>query len=349
MSQRTLSRLPPHVSAVVSLYSKAVARYSLYPSKPIQEYMQRTSGEHERFQNYKLRANAYNSHDFPPLVSKTIRPIFKAPLQVLPGEDVSTEELVASLFPNQLAATSPVFKESLHSHSHRTAKQNSDYTARIISALASYYSPFQAVPPVASLQNSVQWYRKLLQNTPIVLVLRKKHRLFSSSSLAQLDVGTVEMAQRVTRLGNTVAQDDEGVAATRSYHFTNLNTIDLFALALQEHVSNSTRLKDTIFASEPRFVDHDGNTVEKATVVEYLQHHPVHELIRTLGKYEQAEEMGQLLPFDMEYTSHHILTIEGPVVERNHQELLDMLDSSEFEVVAARISLQHPAIHQFFT
>lgn len=139
---------------------------------------------------------------------------------------------------------------------------------------------------------------------------------------------------------------------TRTYHFSDLFTYDLFNLAIKSEQVKKDDLQDIKWSeidkvSDPlvnsmnsekyKFINSRGEEVEENEVKEYIEAEGVEKLKTTE------------FPYDLEYNNFHILTIEEPVIKENHQELFNLVENSEFEVVGARLSLENDFINDFIT
>lgn len=341
MSKRELTKLPLHIFSMLKVYEKAsnVMRRT-YPDTKVKNFLQKTSDGYASFQNYKLlRSNSVNSGDFAYIMGDSIGPIFETPLDLGQLENLSTQELFK-------VETPSAFPDSIASSYRRTAKQLTDYEANITKTLSSHYTPKQFVPPVESIQNSYKWYTKLLHQTPVFFVLRKPSRLYSESSLIQLDKPYTDLKRQVASLGNKFSHQDPSIV--RNYHFTHLTTTDLFKLAIQHKESpgkaSQDKLIELLDARNEVFFTEAFEKVQEQEIIDYNMAHPLSAILPRLND----SRVEDVFPYDLNYTNYYLLCIEEDVLQNNHDELFDAIEESEFELLAGRFSLLNPSINDFF-
>lgn len=333
MSRTALAKLPVHVRCALNLYERECSR-----SNPINHIMrlhvQKTSPDYVNFSGGKLRTSVYNKDDFLPLIGESIKPIFDSNLILDDFEDLSTDQLFIDLV-----------DDSIVSKSLRTTKQTSDFTAKIITSFASHYSPRRKIPYKESLQGVYKWFTKLLLDTPVILVLKQKNILYSDSSIEQINKPVLDMREAITELCN----NEFPFSPERSYHFTELSYIDLFQLAIKAQGKKKDSLVEVLnteknieWLTSMEVSDVGENTyVQENQVKRYVEENP------ELVKQSIEIPIGEIFPYDISYNDFYLVTIEAPVIERNHEQLLEIIANSEFELVAARMSLGNDLISLF--
>lgn len=374
MSNYTLSRLPDHILHIFKIYERASNNALPYKNARIKNYLQRTTPEYYNFQRNKLLTDnsgigKFNPNDFPPIISTLIKPIFEGPLELGGLENMRTEDIfkqhqdkkVARETDDNISDFTPII-----SSASRTTKNFSDYQAQIASSFAAYFRPYRSVPNVNLIKNSFQWYQRLLNNTPIIFVLRQTNRLFSESSLSQVNKPLNDFKRAVSLLQNNFA--DESDKNIRNYHFTDLSTVDLFSLAnkSQRHFQSDKdfdslfatadwktqnnvhdKLSEALLANKSvEMTDQSFNTVN-VSPHEIISKFPLHKVLKEL-EYTNVREA---FPYDIKYHDYHLLTIENPIMQEDHSELLNILDTykDSFEIISVRMGLNNQTINDFFS
>lgn len=321
---------------MLQLYQQKSIQESVYPNNEVQKYLRKASREYSNFQQYKLiRNHSYNEEDFPKILAHSLRPIFAQPIKQSDLESIDTKDLFKV----------PVEDDSITSKSRDVAKRYSDYQAKVVKTVVTHYTPHTSVPDSQSIINSFKWYLKLVENTPLFIIVKADNRLFSDSSINQYDKPVQDMKNEVKKL-----QDPN---ATRSYHFTDLTTYDLFNLAVktQNHTGYKKvrnvpdALVNRLNASKhTQVVDRYLQPIEEKEVRYFFERHPIRNLVKELDR----KLIKEIFPFDLEYSSYYLLCIEDTVIEQDHGKLFDLLENSPFEVVGARLSLSNNLISKFF-
>jgi len=374
MSNFTLSRLPDHILHIFKIYERASNNILPYKSPRIKKYLQRTTPEYYNFQRNKLLASnsnhgKFNPNDFPPLISKLIKPIFEGPLELGGLEDVRTQDIFkqdqnkkdARETDENISEFTPII-----STTSRTTKNFTDYQAQIASSFAAYFNPYQSVPNVKLIKNSFQWYQRLLNNTPIIFVLRQTNRLFSEASLSQVNKPLNDLKKAVLLLQNSFTDGDE--KSIRNYHLTDLSTVDIFSLANKsQHYFQSDKDFDKLFETtdwksqnkvhdklsealllnkKVELTDQSFNAV-KVSPHEIISKYPLRKVLKEL-EYANVRDV---FPYDVKYHDYYLLTIENPIIQDDHSELLKILDEykDSFEIISVRLGLNNQTINDFFS
>ena len=374
MSNYTLSRLPDHILHIFKIYERASNNALPYKNVRIKNYLQRTTPEYNNFQRQKLLTDKsekgkFNPNDFPPIISTLIKPIFEGSLDLGELENMRTEDIFKQhqdkKEPRETDNNEVDFTPIISSAS-RTTKNFTDYQAQIASSFAAYFSPYRSVPKVNLIKNSFQWYQRLLNNTPIIFVLRQTNRLFSESSLSQVNKPLNDFKTAIMLLQNSFA--DESDKTIRNYHFTDLSTVDLFSLAnkSQRHFQSdkdfeklfasadwktennvNDKLSEALVANKSvELTDRSFNTVN-VSPHEIINKFPIHKVLKEL-EYTNVREV---FPYDIKYHDYHLLTIENPIIQDDHSKLLNILEAykNSFEIISVRMGLNNQVINDFFS
>lgn len=374
MSLETLKRLPLYLRQLLRIYEKGTTRLSVNKDSNVKGFLRKTSDEYGNFQAYKLiRENEFNHRDFPPAVAKSLEPLFNTRLQLTDLEKLSTRDL----FRKDVFSTITDEDDSIHSSYSRTTTSTTDFQAKIITTLAAQVSPFLSVPKQLSIEKSFKWFVKLLQSTPVFLILKQRSRLFSEGSLNQYDMPFNSLKTKVTEISNRKAEEvasrevesQNSSEIYRNYHLTDLLRIDLFNLAIKsqtdfdnhpisqfEDILNGLRWKevnqrkdklcDLLTESQNvQLVDKTFSNVELRNFKHFIE---TKNIWKTLATSKESD-VRSLLPFDLTYNNYYLLCIENLVLDSDHSQVLEAVSKSDFEVIAARISLQNSDIINFFT
>lgn len=361
MSKHTVSRIPSHVLQILRTYELVSTKTSSYRDKYINEYIKTSNSGYQHFHRSKLfRHNEYREKDFSYIERKHVGILFEKRLDLGDIESLSTQDIFTS--PKTLTMEDPIYPNYFN-----TPKQSTDYYAKLLTLFASHYTPYVSVPPVETVINSFRWYLKLLSNTPVFFVLRQRNRLFSDSSLNQLNKPLSDLKESVRKLGNAFVSGVNDDTATRNYHLTDLATTDLLQVAIKnnerfmgieigtfeeimqsinwaEYHKKSDSLIEAIAGKEIMVTDSQLNKIERDQLERLIQ-------IQYFDKALKKAQKGRLMsfPYDIKYDELYLLTIENTILDQDHSAFLLMLEkSSDFEIIAVRLSLQHPLIYNFF-
>lgn len=374
MSNYTLSRLPDHILHIFKIYERASNNLLPYKNVRIKNYLQRTTPEYYNFQRNKLLTNnsengKFNPNDFPPIISTLIKPIFEGPLELGGLENMRTEDIFkqdqnkkdTKETNDNISEFTPII-----STASRTTKNFTDYQAQIAGSFAAYFNPYHSVPNVKLIKNSFQWYQRLLNNTPIFFVLRQTNRLFSEASLSQVNKPLNDFRKALSLLQNSFPDGSD--KSIRNYHFTDLSTVDIFSLAnksqryfqsdkdfdklfettdwkTQNNVHD--KLSEALLANKTvELTDKSFNAVN-VSPHEIISQYPLRKVLKEL-EYASVREV---FPYDVKYHDYHLLTIESPIIQEDHSDLLNILDAHKdsFEIISVRLGLNNQIINDFFS
>lgn len=363
MSSHTVNRIPLTIRKFLRIYVLASQKVAGSRSEVVRNYFYHTSDEFRRFQTYKLlRQNTIHCPNFPPLMRKLVGPIVDGGLDLGELENLSTDELFN--LPKDYEEM-PIYSEY-----GSTVKNFTNHEAQILSSFASYLNPYKSLPQTKSQRHSFKWYLKLLKNTPVFLILSQRHKLFSETSLYQINKPLIDINSEIIKLGNKLGRELKGESAKRNYHLTDLATIDIFAMALKSFDSFSKNLGDS-FKSVLSEVDWNEIDQRVDQLSDKLFSSKILDIIDTktgkkiiypfslsdnfgkqysllsMRKKLENSNIEEVIPFDMVYNQYYILTIEDPVLHQNHSSLLKLIEKSDFEVLGARISLENDLINDY--
>ncbi|KAG7192612.1 uncharacterized protein KQ657_001712 [Scheffersomyces spartinae] len=371
MSSATWRRISDPVRFMFKTYLAAGKQYETYSNPDVKAALLKGTKLYQQYQQYKLlRENSIDMSVFLPIEVKALGPVLAEKLDLgdLDERDIDSmwkEDVARDLkgisFDNILE--SPIYSEALKSPRNIT-----DLQARVLGVFAASCLPHLSVPmKLQPAISSFKWYLRLLANTPVVLILKIRRRLFSDDSLGLIDLLGLEFEKslddvRATLKPETLHDPDFGI---RNYHFTHLSSSDLLALAIRSQPAfldandNFEQILKTIdwnqFNSLPdSFCDTivsrnisflqmpDGIVIPTPEIGELKRNIP---LTATLGATDLIPED---LPYDLEYDDLYLLTIENAGLNHNLEPLLDAVGTSPFEVIGARVMLGNEEINNFF-
>lgn len=289
----------------------------------------------------------YNAADFPPLIGQLVAPIFR---------NRKSEAILGLLNEDQLGG-------SLISSRNHSFKHFTDYQARILLSFASSLSPYKQVPLVKSSVNSFKWYQRLLRKSPIIFFLKQKKTLMSESSLLSQNPSYEELRMGIADLAAKYAKSEEYFKRTKNYYLTDLASSDLFRLAISSHQNNALtsgmhstsfdqdKLCDEISrVQKPKVIDSNGQEIDHITLETFCRDNPLEVLRGKLATMNGINDVHTFFPFDIAYNDVYLLTIEPPVIEDEHDDLLRFIHcQAEFEVFAVRIASNFPMSIPFET
>lgn len=388
MSQYTLWSLPKDIRHIMRIYHQASLDItSAYRNDYIRKYLQKSDPQYNIFRRYKLlherpdsqlkhlkyRSDGktapwfqFNPNDFEPILSKVISPIFESTnsKKSIWGdlENFNVDDLFNSNVHSQE-------QPALISDSNVSSKPLPAFESNIMSILRCYYQPYQEIPKVNRLLKSFHWYRNTLQNTPIIIFLKQKNRLFAQSSLSHINKPLVDLNNYMNDLSlqffnqeNFESGDDK---LKRNYHLTDLTLVDIFNMALKTESLTSldslnwsriNQVEDKLASvllkhQQVNVIDSNSTVVDKKGSVsrKFIQENPLSRISNSL--LQDPTQIKYIFPYDLQYSSYQMITIEQPVIQEDHSFLLDHLQkqSDDFEIIAVRLSLNNDLISNFFT
>lgn len=332
MSRQTLSRIPKEINHIFKVYETASQVYRPYDDKLVSQFVDKTSLYYEMFNRRKLLSTSgktpiFNPLDFPPVTRDIVLKVFELPLQL-------EKKLTLPLDPagetrNDISEYQPIYSEW-----HKTAKNFSDYQARVLSQFASYYSPLkEATGPIS--QKSMDWYGKLLAHTPVIFFLRQKQRLMAESSLRGINYPLEALRSKLELVCTPYATDRNIDKRIRNYHLTNLVSTDIFKLAVAKETISGQNDEDKLCKY---LCDLHKPEVLPGNDQDIVTKYPLHQIESTLLETDAISRLPEIFPYDIKYNDLYMLTIERPVLRDNHHALLELVGNQEhFEVVATRL------------
>lgn len=324
MSSYVKRRIPKDVLNVFRVYCRVSDSQKWYKDRAVRTHFRETSPASEVLARYRLMHDRDKVHllKFLPMVASVVGPIFRGDLDI-GRESVSTTDLA------RIPAVSPPDGKPLVSDAHIRHKHMTNFHAKILESLASFYSPLQQVPSFRQAQKVHEWYRRLLENTPVMFFLQQKHRLLSETSVAQINKPLDDLRHRISALGRSIAPH-------RTYHLADIQP-DRIRLAAPDGDPLASKL-EALHSVE--IVDANG-PVSPALAGNL-------DMYQRMKQYSPGTDVRQVYPYDMLYTTFYTVTIEAPIIEHNHLKLLELLETDEFELVGARLSLHDPYLSGFF-
>lgn len=344
MSRYTTNRLPSNILHLFNVYERASnALQPLEKVVGLRDLINRNSPFHHNFSRQKLVHNTagklqMDSNDYPPLISHVLQPMFSGQINLPNLENRSTDEIFKD-FDN--------LDETIDSTYTSTAKRYTDFQARILQSLSSYYDPMQKVPHVKAAENTYRWCLRLLENTPIVIVLKQKNRLFSHSTLHQINKPFSDLRAQIDLLkANVAATDDLTHSRFKTYHLFDITTTDILSLAVKnsnpQFTGNDEFCNFLAAAQNPAIVNpkaHDLNSMQKR--------YPIKDLYQ---EFLDGRDVSEVFPFDLTFNDLYGITIEASMLPHFDRSLIDILEKfkDEYEVSLARFSLGFPEVAKFF-
>lgn len=344
MSRYTISRLPPNILHLFNVYERASnALQPLDKVVGISDLINRNSPFYHNFSRQKLVHNTagnlqMDSNDYPPLVSHIIQPLFSGQIELPNVENRSTDEIFKNFGD---------LDETIDSKYTTTAKRYTDFQARILKSLASFYSPMQKVPNVTAAANTYRWYTRLLEDTPIFIILKQKNRLFSHSSLHQINKPYSDLKSQIDLLkSNVAAANDLTHSRFKTYHLFDISTTDILSLAVKDanpqFAGNDEFCNFLAAAQNVTIVNdkaHDLNSMKK--------HYPIKDLYQD---FIDGKDVSEIFPFDLTFNDLYGITIEASMLQHFDSAIPRILEKfkDEFEVSLARFSLGFPEVAKFF-
>lgn len=349
MSRHILSRIPPKLRDIFRVYECLSKAYRNAQIMEIKDHLRNTGPA--MFMQHLWRMNVTNEHDkihnsadFPPLISELISPLFE-----------ERESKSLKVYFNDLDSGSLISSRN-HSFKHFT-----DYQAKILLNFASALSPYTHVPQARSTINSFRWYKRLLANTPMIFFLKQKQKLMSEHSLLSCNPPYEMLRAGITELSGKYSNSEDYVKRTKNYYFTDLASSDLFRIALASSedsylhslgskmsYSNDKLCEQISVLQKPLVVDKHGVEVEEDELAAFMDTLPRTSLADEVAKINIFDDVHGFFPYDVVYNDVYMITIEPPIIEDRHDELLQFIRSQDdFDVFAIRLSSRFPLSKPF--
>lgn len=276
----------------------------------------------------------FNSADFPPMIGELVAPIF--------GSHNESEH-------HPFSANRNSHKSSVSCRNH-SFKHFTDNQAKILLSFASTLNPYHQVPSVKHLVKSFEWYKRTLTQAPVILFLAQKQELMSENSLYSINPSFETLRNGIARLASEYSEPG---AHRHSYHLADLTTSDIFRLALssisKSHGAPSLdgdKLYEQILKRQiPKVLDCQHEELPISSLGSLLQQYPVTYFNEKFSKVNEPKEAHELFLSSVAYQDIYMLSIEYPVIEETHRELLKFIESqSDFEVFAVRLTSEFPFV-----
>lgn len=352
MSHHVLSRIPPNIRDIFRFYECLSKVFRDEQNSEVIDHLRCThlATFIEHFWRMNVTAEhskLYNAADFPPLIGQLVAPMF---------QNRNSEAILGLLNEDQLGG-------SLISSRNHSFKHFTDFQARILLSFASSLSPYKQVPLVRSSVNSFKWYQRLLRNSPIIFFLKQKKRLMSESSLLSHNPAYEELRMGIADLAAKYSNSEEYFRRTKNYYLTDLASSDLFRLALSSRQNDvrTSGMHSTSFdqdklcdeitrVQKPKVIDSNGQEIDHIVLEAFCRNNPFTVLRGKLEKMNGINHVHTFFPFDIAYNDVYLLTIEPPVIEDDHDDLLRFIHcQAEFDVFAVRIASSFPMSLPFET
>lgn len=370
MSSATYRRIAGPVGYLFNTYRALGKQYEMYSNPDVRAALLKSTKLYQQYQTNRLISkNAIDLRSFLPIEIKTLEPVLAEKLDLgdldgPPVEAMWKEDVLRDLDKTQFnnVIESPLYSDSLDS-----PRYISDYQARVLGVLAASCLPHSAVP-IASKQavSSFKWYLRLLANTPVVLVLKARRRLFSEDSLALADFMAFEFQQSLEAVRSTMKPEtfNDSDFATRNYHFSHLSSSDLLALATRSQpvFGNGHDFEQKVVSInwdqynriEDTFCDIISSRNLSFLLMPECVAIPTPELQVLKRAIPPSTLSGTTdlapgdIPYDLAYDDFYLLTIENAALRYDLEPLLDAVEASSFEVAGARVMLANEHISNFF-
>lgn len=351
MSKPTFRKLPRHVQKMLLVYGEACKKGTGMHPRQFEVHINRSSDAYRAFARHKLAGQGTRFHkdDFPALVARSLEPVFGTLLITDPLDSVSVDDLFVSSSDETISGSAGL-----------TWQKTSDFQSSMMTSLASSQKPIRWIPRYEHGQRQVQWFLKLVRNTPVVIFLRQRHRLFSQASLYRLNMPLLDLKEGVRRLAAKHGLD----GGLRTYHLTELTRVDLLEVAIKAGrlINDGSPIGAQIenLAGTPVLLRpdllcqnlHRNRNVATVRLGDRKEMEDVTKIEKTsLTRIRNALQNGHavtdVFPYDLDYCTYHMVTIEDDVLAANHEALFGLLASSDLEVMAASLRLDNQVMGDF--
>lgn len=363
MSQITVNRIPRALRGLLQVYEHSCDKNAPVQDPHVRTFLHKQSHQHQLFIRNKIHQNRINLSytDFPPLQHRLVRPLFLNRFQYDKLESYGIDDLFKPEYNKPITATlDPEVKlPRIVSSRNTSINRYPPYHANMLKSLAAHFSPRKHVPRILTYQNIYKWFHRLLTYTPVVIILRQPQRLLSNGSISQINFPYSNLAYQVNELKKPL---EKVLDITRSYHLTQLVDSDILELAIKsklEFTKNELlQHKDPFAINWARYGSmHDKlcKILSTSKDVKLLRNNEITEedpqaifnddYMNSTLKLLETNHVSDFFPYDLGYNDYHILTIESPILNQDHTEMMNLLLSiSDFEVLAVRLDLNNPLI-----
>lgn len=372
MSHATTQRLPLHVQNFIKLYEKL--HTSKFKIKDIRarSYLQSQSFNNARFmQSQILNGIDLASSTLPPIHKQMLGPLFEK-FKYDELESYSTEELFKPQFrpiatgkqmttedlqqlPDDILRSYTERKSRIMSNDTKTSTHTSKFQAKIMKGLSAYYQPLTSIPNTQFHSNILRWYLRLLNYTPIILILKQKRHLYSDDSINGINISYSNLKQAINQL--TIKYEN-----SRSYHLTELTDIDIFQLAVKSQQEflldelNSSSLNTDINWDKCLDIEDSlcSNLFREKNIEVLRNDQPFTDSVDTIFKIYNIDnivadldfdELTNIFPFDLAFNEYFILTIENDILHNNHHQMIQALKGvPDIELLSVRLDTSSPLV-----
>lgn len=294
--------------------------------------------------------------DLNSIINDNIQRVFKGKLDLGKLENLDTNELFKTAAPEEYYS---------FISAEPNVQRKSKFQANILRTLAAHFQPTMVKAPHNDkfFENSFRWFNNTLKFAPIIFFLRQEHRLFSSSMINQLNKPLFDLSHLITQLSqsfineqNYNSNDDK---LRRNYHLTNLSDFGVFSAAVKAHTEdfqaldwqqiNSTedKLCDRLqMAQKLQVMNNSNEPVVGDTKI--VENYPISNIMKQLS--DNSADVKDIFPYDLQFSTFNLITIEDRIIKQSHQTLLDTLHRfhNDFEIVGVRLSTEDEHIYNFF-
>lgn len=243
-------------------------------------------------------------------------------------------------------------------------KNKSSFQAKISRTLISHYKPPLTAAPSGNskfFSNSFKWFQNTLKYAPIIFFLKQEHRLFSSSMINQINKPLSDLTHAITQLSQALVTEDNFNSnddiLRRNYHLSDLADFDIFNAAVKSGEADIdavdwrriNTIEDKLCsrlqqAQKLQVLDKQNHVIDNYNNM--IRNYPLRNISKQL--YD-SEDIKDIFPFDLTFSTFNLLTIEDRIIKHSHQPLLDILHKfrNDFEIVAVRLSTEDEHIYNF--
>lgn len=338
MSHQLLSRIPLELQHCFRIYEFLSKKFQRVRDREAYSFFRQTAPFGAVQRNWRMnvaKSEILNPSDFPPIIGELIAPIFRDPLQN--GTDSALLQSVT---------------ESLISSRNHTFRHFSDYQAKMLLSFASSLNPCEQVLPVKSALNSFKWYQHLLSLAPVTIFLKQEQNMMSEPSLLFKNTPFENLRDGILLLSSKYNDAQTHDMRVRNYYLTDLVSSDLFGHAIISRVPNSKNLTEVDMAltedqlykkilslQKPIVTDVEGRETGIKSLKSMVEDYPMRTFDKSFLEIVEPNQALNYFPYNVNYNDIFLLKIESPVINDDHNDVLQFIKSqSDFEVFAVRVS-----------
>ncbi|KAG7664562.1 uncharacterized protein J8A68_001906 [[Candida] subhashii] len=239
----------------------------------------------------------------------------------------------------------------VYSNPQQPHVQRNAYISDVKKSIEHYFSPSTEVNIHPS---NISWFwRRLKQvDKPISIILQNTNRLFDGKNLDCFDGEFMEFSEKVKALNNgiawnyslsTITNIDLLNKAIKSKQYFSMNNHREFIRETQNfnwkqiENDNDKLVQQLSLAYQVKVIDKRNETIVQpddkdllATISNYIKN--------SFERSHATETYLSTMPYDIEYNTFSILTINRPSAKDNHRALVELLEESPYKIIAARLS-----------